>query len=131
VKRNVSFGAAFRNAVAGLKYMLSTQRNARIHLAATISVTVLGIWLNLSINQWILIVIAIGLVWIAEMFNTSLECFFDLIEPEENKIVKAGKDTSAAAVLITSLLSAIIGILVLGPLLFQKIAGLFIDLGIS
>jgi diacylglycerol kinase len=125
MKRNVNFRDAFRNAVAGLQYMLGTQRNARIHLAATILVIVTGIWLKLSITNWVLIVIAIGLVWVAEMFNTALECFFDLVEPEENQIVKAGKDTSAAAVLITSLLSAVIGLLVLGPSFFQKIAALF------
>lgn len=124
MKRNVNFRVALGNAIAGLKYMLTTQRNARIHLAATVIVLAAGFWLNLSITSWVLIVIAIGLVWIAEMFNTALECFFDLVEPKENWIVRAGKDTSAAAVLITSMLSAIIGILVLGPPLLQKITAL-------
>lgn len=71
--------------------------------------------------DWVLIVFAIGLVWISEAFNTALECFFDLIEPQENRVVKAGKDTAAAAVLIASILSAVIGLLVFGPHLMQKI----------
>lgn len=124
VKRNVNFRTALGNAIAGLKYMLRTQRNARIHLAATVIVIAVGFWLELSITDWILIVIAIGLVWVAEMFNTALECFFDLVEPKENKIVRAGKDTSAAAVFLTSLLSALIGILVFGPLLLKKLSDL-------
>lgn len=124
VKRNVNFRTALGNAIAGLKYMLRTQRNARIHLAATVIVIAVGFWLELSITDWILIVIAIGLVWVAEMFNTALECFFDLVEPKENKIVRAGKDTSAAAVFLTSLLSALIGILVFGPLVLQKLSDL-------
>ncbi len=124
MKRNVNFRTALGNAIAGLKYMLRTQRNARIHLAATVIVIAVGFWLELSITDWILIVIAIGLVWVAEMFNTALECFFDLVEPKENKIVRAGKDTSAAAVFLTSLLSALIGILVFGPLLLKKLSDL-------
>jgi diacylglycerol kinase len=125
VKRNVNFRDALGNAIAGLKYMLRTQRNARIHLAATIIVIAVGFWLDLSITEWVLIVIAIGLVWVAEMFNTALECFFDLVEPEENEIVRAGKDTSAAAVFLTSLLSAVIGILVFGPLFLKKVSEFF------
>lgn len=125
MRRNSGFRFALGNAIDGLKYLLKTQNNARIHLGATIIVILAGIWLNITFHDWVLILIAIGLVWVAEMFNTSLECFFDLVEPGENKIVKAGKDTSAAAVLLTSMLSAAIGILVLGPLLIQKIAEIF------
>ncbi len=123
MKKNDSFHASLGNAFAGLLFMFKTQRNFRIHLAATVIVILTGVWLGCSLLDWVLIVFAIGLVWVSEAFNTALECFFDLIEPRENRVVKAGKDTAAAAVLIASILSAIIGIFVFGPLLVQKISG--------
>lgn len=122
LKKNGSFHASLGNALAGLLFLFRTQRNFRIHLAATVLVILAGIWLKISLLSWVLIVFAIGLVWISEAFNTALECFFDLIEPQENLLVKAGKDTAAAAVLIASILSAVIGIFVFGPLILQKIS---------
>jgi len=41
---------------------------------------------------------------------------FDLIQPEIDPKVKIGKDISAGAVLLSSILSVIIGLLILGPL---------------
>ncbi len=125
MKKNENFHASLGNAVAGLSFMFKTQRNFKIHLAATVIVIITGIWLGCSLLEWVLIVFAIGLVWVTEAFNTALECFFDLIEPQENRVVKAGKDTAAAAVLIASIMSAIIGIFVYGPLLLKKISELF------
>lgn len=122
LKKNGSFHASLGNAFAGLIFLFRTQRNFRIHLVATVLVVLAGIWLKLSLIHWVFIVFAVGLVWISEAFNTALECFFDLIEPQENRLVKAGKDTAAAAVLIASILSAVIGILVIGPILVQRIS---------
>jgi len=123
LKKNRSFHASLGNAFAGLRYLFQTQRNFRIHVVATLLVVLAGVWLKLSVLNWVLIVFAIGLVWISESFNTALECFFDLIEPQENRLVKAGKDTAAAAVLIASILSAVIGVMVFGPLIWQHFSG--------
>lgn len=115
-----SLGYAF----AGLFYVVRTQNNARFHSLATVLVVAVGFWLQLTIIQWCLILIAIGLVWIAECFNTSLEKMFDLVNPDPHPLVKNGKDSGAAAVLVAALLSVAIGLLVLLPPLTQKIASL-------
>jgi diacylglycerol kinase len=116
-----SIGYAF----AGLLYVLKTQNNARFHLLATVIVLILSIWLHLNPVQWCLILIAISVVWITECFNTSLEELFDLVNPDPHPLVKSGKDSGAAAVLVAAFLSIILGVIVLGPPLVQKLQNLF------
>jgi diacylglycerol kinase len=113
-------------AYEGLLHVVKTQNNARFHLLATIIVIGISIWLKLNPIEWCLILIAISLVWIAECFNTTLESFFDLVNPEPHPLVKNGKDSGAAAVLIAAILSVTLGVIVLGPSLIQKIQSLFL-----
>ena len=114
---------SFRYAFQGWWFVIRTQRNAWIH--ALVSVVVIGVslWLEIDRLEWALIVIAIALVWMSEFINTALEAVVDLASPEQNHLAKIGKDVGAAAVLIAAGSSIVIGILVLGPPLWQKILG--------
>jgi diacylglycerol kinase len=112
---------SIKYAFEGLLHVVKTQNNARVHLLATIVVVVLSIWLSLNPVEWCLILIAVALVWIAECFNTTLESFFDLVNPDPHPLVKNGKDSGAAAVLISAFLSVALGIIILGPHLMNKI----------
>lgn len=109
------FTVSLRYAFSGLKYLYSSQNNIRIHLIATICVVVLGILLKISIFNWSLIALAIGIVWVVEALNTVFERLFDMVHQDFNPIVKIGKDVSAAAVLISAIVSLIIGILIFAP----------------
>jgi diacylglycerol kinase len=115
---------SFRNAFSGFWYVVRTQKNAWIHLLATIMVILLSFWLWIEPVQWALIFICIGLVWFAEFINTALEAVVDLASPQKHPLAKVGKDVGAAAVLIAAIASTIIGVLVLGPPLLDKIGKL-------
>jgi diacylglycerol kinase len=75
--------------------------------------------LGISIIEWGLVILTMALVWITESFNTVYERLFDLVDPTVNPLVKIGKDVSAAAVLISAVVSIIIGILVFLPHLLE------------
>jgi diacylglycerol kinase len=115
---------SFRYAFAGWWYVIRTQRNAWIHALISVCVVILGLWLHLSARDWSVIVLAIALVWTAEFINTALEAIVDLASPEKNELARRSKDVGAAAVLIAALCSAAIGLLILGPPLWQKISQL-------
>jgi len=112
---------AFQHAFSGLRYVLRTQRNAWIHAIATLLVFIMGMWLHLSIQDWTILILTIGTVWTAEFINTSLEAVVDLASPINHPLAKVGKDVGAAAVLIAAISAIIIGILILGPPLIEKI----------
>ncbi|KPL72472.1 diacylglycerol kinase family protein [Bellilinea caldifistulae] len=106
---------AFKHAFQGLKFVLQTQYNARIHLAMTILVVIFGLLLRLSNLEWAIIVIAIGLVWITEIINTALEALVDLVTQQYHPLAKIAKDTAAAAVLFASFIAVLLGIAIFTP----------------
>lgn len=115
-----AFGYAFH----GWGYVLRTQRNAWIHALATCLVVLAAAWLRLPARDWAALVLAIAMVWTAEVINTSLEAVVDLASPRHHPLAKVGKDVGAAAVLIAALTSILVGLLILGPPLLDKLQNL-------
>ena len=112
---------SFRYAFAGWWFVIRTQRNAWIHAVVSVAVVLVGIWLGLSTIEWAVIFLAIALVWTAEFINTALEAVVDLASPQQHELARVGKDVGAAAVLIAAASSALIGFLILGPPLWQRL----------
>jgi diacylglycerol kinase (ATP) len=103
----------FRFAIAGIWFLLTTQHNARLHLAATVFVCFVGFVLGVSAADWRWLVVAISLVWTVEAINTAFEHLCDVVSPEFCRGVEQAKDIAAGAVLISAL-----GAIVLGALIF-------------
>lgn len=111
---------SFRNAFAGWWYVLSTQRNAWIHAIINLFAFLIAYWVRLDARDWALIILASALVWTAEFINTALEAVVDLHSPEQHPLAKVGKDVGAAGVLIAAGAAFLIGLLILGPPLWEK-----------
>jgi len=103
-----SFGYAFK----GFATAVREQRNLKIHLCVALFVVAFGFWLNISGMDWCIILIMVGLVISAELFNTSLESLIDLVTKERHPLAGKVKDIAAAAVLILSVISVIVGVIV-------------------
>ena len=117
---------SFKHAFAGVWYVIQTQKNAWIHLVIMILVVFLAAWLKLSLIEWALLAVTIGIVWLAEFLNTSIEAIVDLVSPQRHPLAKVSKDVGAAAVLITAVSAVVVGILLLGPPLWGKIQNFFL-----
>ena len=103
-----SFACAFR----GIAALLKSEVHARVHLVATVAALALGWWCEITRGEWIAIVLAIGLVWVAEALNTAIEYVADLAHPDEHPEVKKLKDLAAAAVLLASIAALVVGLIV-------------------
>ncbi len=114
---------SFRFAFSGLWYALRTQRNTRIHLTITAAVVVLGLFLGLSYVQWAVVTLTIGFVLVSEMLNTVAETLVDLTSPGYHPLAKIVKDVTAGAVLLAAIVSIVVGLLVLGPPLWERFFG--------
>jgi diacylglycerol kinase len=112
---------SFSYAFQGLRTFFQTQHNAWIHLFTSIVVVASGFYFGLNENEWLWIAVAIVMVFITEMLNTSIEFLSDFISPEIHPLIKKVKDVSAAAVLIASIGAIIIGLIVFVP----KLGSLF------
>lgn len=105
---------SFKYAFQGI-WVLMQENNARFHLFATIVVILTGFLVGLSGTEWSVTCIIIGLVWVAEAFNTALEKLCDFVSAEHHPLIGKVKDLSAAAVLIISGVAVIIGIIIFLP----------------
>ncbi|MBN1312582.1 MAG: diacylglycerol kinase family protein [Anaerolineae bacterium] len=112
---------SFRHAFAGWQHLLKTQPNARIHLAFTIGIMGMGLWLNLDGTSWAILWLVIGLVITAEFFNSAIEAVVDIASPTPHPLAKAAKDMGAGGVLFAACVAVIIGLLVLGPPLMARL----------
>lgn len=106
---------SFFYAGSGIYHLLKTEHNAWIHLAITVLVTGASIYFKVSRFEIGLLVFAISLVWVAEMFNTCIEKTLDFITQKRCEEIKRIKDIAAGAVLIAALSAILIGAIVFIP----------------
>lgn len=115
------FKFSFLNALTGIRTAYKSQKNLRIHIVTGIFVIIIGIFLKVSILEWLILLLTILIVVITEMINTSLEFTVDLCSAEYSKQAKRAKDVSAAGVLITAVFASIIGAIIFLPKIYELI----------
>ncbi len=109
---------SFGYALAGLRHVLRTQRNARIHLIIALLAITLAAVLRLSLIEWAILALTIGFVFVAEMFNSVAEAAVDAVTQRFHPLAKTAKDIAAGAVVFAAIISVIVGLLLFGPRLW-------------
>lgn len=110
-KRIKSFTYAF----AGLKVLFGNEHNSWIHAVAAICVIAAGFLFRISYVEWMAVIVVIGMVFSAEIFNSALERIANFIQPERDDRIRDIKDLGAAAVLASAIAAAAIGIMIFLP----------------
>jgi diacylglycerol kinase len=111
---------SFLDAFNGLFYIIKTQANFRIQAILGVLAITLGFILNISVIEWCLIILLIGLVLGLEAINSSLEILCDKVEQDYNESIKRIKDIAAFAVLIISISALIIGSIIFLPKIIDQ-----------
>ncbi len=110
-----SFLYAFR----GLKYVLKTEQNFRIHTLCAFVVLILAFYLNFSDWKMVVLILLVMVILTVEMINTALERLTDLLKPRLNHYVSLVKDIMAGAVFLTVCASLLIGVVLFAPYLVR------------
>lgn len=100
---------SFRFAFKGVLSCIKTERNFRIHTAVTFYVLIAAAITKLTAIEWVMILVCIGAVTGAEIFNTAIEKLCDMLHPGRHKTIGLVKDMTAGAVLMFAVTSAVIG----------------------
>jgi diacylglycerol kinase len=117
-RQRFSFRSRLRSffyAFAGIREFLVREHNARIHLVATICVTLAGVAFHVSFTEAAILAVVIGSVWITEMLNTCVERMMDFFHPEDHPYIKYIKDLAAGAVLVAAITAVVAGLLIFIP----------------
>lgn len=114
---------SFKYAWQGIIQSYKGEQNLKIHTFIAILVIVFGFFLRISYMEWLVCLVLIGLVLMAEFINTAIEYTVDLASPEIRPLAKAAKDTASAGVLMMAMISALIGLIIFIPKIIDFIGG--------
>jgi undecaprenol kinase/diacylglycerol kinase (ATP) len=110
---------SFRVAGKGLWHLFRTEKHVYFHLFASLSAITLGIILRLSLVEWSIVFLTIGLVICTEAINTAIEAWVDLLIHEHHQKAGAVKDLAAGAVLFASVVAVAVGLLIYLPKILE------------
>lgn len=121
-KRNNKFKTSLKCAVRGLRYVIKNERNFRIELL--IAIVVFTAAVILKIKNWELVVITFLITWVlvTELMNTVVERVVDILEPRVHPFARLIKDIMAGVVLISSLMSILVGFLIFWPYIYNLLS---------
>jgi diacylglycerol kinase (ATP) len=118
--RNHPFRHSLRFAWQGVSYTWRTQRNFRTESAIGATATLACLALGVSPAP---VLVCAALVLSLELINTAFEAVVDMYTSAYHPLAKVAKDVAAAAVLVASGISVLVGISVLGPPIWGLLVG--------
>ena len=113
---------SFTYAFSGLKNLWQEEHNFRIHIFAAILAIVAGVIFNISVIEWLAVILSVGLVLTAEIINTSIEKLSGFVSPEKHETIKKVKDLAAAGVLVAATSALITGLIIFLPKLLTLLS---------
>lgn len=120
---NSNFLDAWKNAIDGIIYATTTQRNVKIQLVIAVLVVIISLFFDLSRAEFLCFLFTIILILFAEMCNTAIETVVDLYVDVYHPKAKIAKDVAAGGVVITAINALIVAYF----LFFDKIS----DIGLN
>jgi diacylglycerol kinase len=109
---------SFKHAFEGIWHALLNEANFRVQILIVFAACSLGVFYRISNTEWGLLVLSMGALLAAEIINTVVEEFIDVLIKEQHEGAKVIKDMSAGFVLIAAAAALVILYLIFGQRLF-------------
>lgn len=106
---------SFADALNGITYAIRSEKHMKFHLLATMFVVLAGWFFDITFTEWCAVILCIGGVITAEIFNTAIEQLVNLVSPQHHVIAGRVKDLAAGAVLVFSIAALVVGLIVFVP----------------
>jgi len=106
---------SFKNSLAGFSYSFNYEQNMIVIVISAIIAIIAGFVFQISLLEWLFIILIIGLIASTELINTSIEAVVDLASPKKHPFAKIAKDTASAAVLVYVIVAIIGGLIIFVP----------------
>lgn len=94
---------SFKNAFEGLIWAFRSQPNFRIHVSLSVAVIYLGVYLNVTRSEMLVLILTILIGLMGEMINTAIEAVTDLVTSEWRQDAKIAKDVAAGMMLLAAI----------------------------
>ncbi len=118
--KNKNFLDAWKNAINGIIYAVTTQGNVKKQLIIAVAVVIISLFFELSKAEFLIFMFTIVLIIFAEMVNTAIETVVDLYTDIYHPKAKIAKDVAAGGVVITTINAVIVAYF----LFFDKVSNI-------
>ena len=98
-----SHAHSIKHALNGIIWGFQTQPNYRIHFALSLLTISTGYFLQVTYEEWLILLVMITLGFVIETINTAIERVGDAIDTKYNENIKLAKDSAAGAMLLFSI----------------------------
>lgn len=106
---------SYKYALRGIWLAFRHERHMGFHLVGAMAVLIVNCLLGISKTEWLITVLLIALVWMAEIFNTALEKLADRVTMEHDPMIGQVKDLASGAVLILCIAAVACAIIIYWP----------------
>ena len=105
---------SFYHALQGIWGAIRSEAHLRFHIMIAVLILVFAYFYGMNSTDWAILILMIGAVISAELFNTALERAVDTATDEIKPSAKLAKDSAAGAVLVLAAASVFVGICLFG-----------------
>ncbi len=119
------FKTSLNCAMRGLQYVIKNERNFRIELVVATFVIFLSLVLGIKIWEFIIVIFLVTWVLVTELMNTIVERVVDILEPRIHPFARLIKDITAGVVLISAMMSFLVGLLIFVPYIINLLSFYF------
>ena len=95
-------------AIKGMWLLLTTEDSIKVQFSCGIIAVIAGFYFDISTVEWMIQLIVIGMVLIAESLNTAVEKLADFIHPAYHERIGFIKDIAAGAASFAAIISLIV-----------------------
>ncbi len=115
------FSNTFKNARKGMRLVLKSEINVRVHFCLAMVALALAFLFDFSVERMCILLLTIGFVIVTEMVNSAIEYSLDAVfHNRYSRLVGMAKDISAGAVMFASVIAIVIGVLLFGSSIMAK-----------
>ena len=108
-------------AIKGAWLLIKHEHSIQLQLILAILVTIAGFYFDITATEWMIQLLAIGLVMCTEGLNTATEKIADFIHPDYHTTIGQIKDVAAGAVFFAAVIAVIIGVIIYFPYIFYTV----------
>lgn len=102
-------------ALKGAYNLITTEHSVMVQSSLAVLMTIAGFYFHISREEWMMQILAFGLVLSVESLNTAVEKIADFIHPEFHDRIGFIKDIAAGAVMFAAVAAMAVGLLIYVP----------------
>ncbi len=101
--------------IKGAYKLITTEHSVMVQSSIAVVMIIAGVILHISREEWMMQILAFGLVLGIESLNTAVEKVADFIHPEFHEKIGFIKDIAAGAVMFAAVAAIAVGLLIYVP----------------